>query len=25
MSLGADDKLNMQINPWVADNDFLLG
>jgi len=24
-SLGADDRLNMQVNPWVADNDFLMG
>jgi len=24
-NLGVDDRLNMQINPWVADNDFLLG
>jgi len=24
-TLGADDRLNMQVNPWVADNDFLLG
>jgi len=24
-TLGPDDRLNMQINPWVADNDFLLG
>jgi len=24
-TLGADDRLNMQINPWTADNDFLLG
>ena len=24
-SLGVDDRLNMQVNPWVADNDFLTG
>jgi len=24
-ALGADDRLNMQVNPWVADNDFLMG
>jgi hypothetical protein len=24
-NLGQDDKLQMQINPWVADNDFLTG
>jgi hypothetical protein len=24
-TLGADDRLNMQVNPWVADNDFLTG
>jgi len=24
-TLGADDRLNMQVNPWVADNDFLMG
>jgi len=24
-TLGADDRLNMQINPWVADNNFLTG
>jgi len=24
-ALGADDRLNMQVNPWVADNDFLTG
>jgi len=24
-TLGADDRLNMQINPWAADNNFLTG
>ena len=24
-ALGADDRLNMQVNPWVADNNFLSG
>jgi hypothetical protein len=24
-TLGADDRLNMQVNPWAADNDFLTG
>jgi hypothetical protein len=24
-TLGADDRLNMQVNPWIADNDFLTG
>jgi len=24
-TLGPDDRLNMQVNPWVADNDFLMG
>jgi len=22
---GPDDRMNMQVNPWVADNDFLTG
>jgi hypothetical protein len=22
---GPDDRMNMQVNPWVADNDFLMG